>query len=82
MPRLPIKYDWPKVVFELRRRSSQSQAEFALAADCSVSTVSKWERGQGLPAPKQLRRVEELGTATGFPPAQWPDASKQGHLFE
>lgn len=77
MPRLPIKYDWPRVVLELRQRSTLSQADFARAVGCSLSTVSKWECGQTLPAPKQLRRVEEYGMAVGFLPAAWPEAPAQ-----
>lgn len=81
MPRLQINFDWPKVVLELRQRSRKSQAEFAVAVSCSLSTVSKWERGQTLPLPRQLRQVEEFGSALGFPPSDWPEASKQARLF-
>lgn len=81
MPRLQINCDWPKVVLELRQRSRKSQAEFAAAVSCSLSTVSKWERGQTLPLPRQLRQVEEFGSALGFPPSDWPEVSKQTSLF-
>lgn len=81
MPRLPVKYDWPRVVLDLRTRSTLSQASFADAVGCSLSTVSKWECGQTLPAPKQLKRVEDFGTSIGFPPADWPEASPQERLF-
>lgn len=82
MPRLLAKYDWPVVVHELRQRACQTQAEFAAAVGCSVSTVSKWERRETTPAPRQRRRMEGIGVAVGYPPATWPEESKQAVLFE
>jgi transcriptional regulator with XRE-family HTH domain len=81
MPRLPVKYDWPEVVLHLRERRSQTQAEFAAELGCSVSTVSKWERRETVPAPKQRRRMEALGTEAGFPASEWPEESKQTPIF-
>lgn len=81
MPRLPVPYDWPFVVLELRKRSTLSQADFAKAIGTSLSIVSKWECGQNEPFPKQLRRVEEYGVSIGYPPAEWPEKSKQAPLF-
>lgn len=81
MPRLTDKYDWPKVVFLLRERRSQTQAEFAESVGCSVSTVSKWERGETAPVPKQRRRMEALGVEAGVPPSGWPEELRQAGLF-
>lgn len=81
MPRLPVKYDWPKVVMLLRTRRSQSQAEFAESVGCSVSSVSKWERRETAPSPKQRRRIEALSAEAGVAPADWPEESGQTYLF-
>jgi|GEM_PF-2853241 len=81
MPRLPVPYDWPNVVLELRKRSTLSQADFAKAIGSSLSIVSKWECGQNEPFPKQLRRVEEFGASIGYPPSDWPKKSNQALLF-
>ena len=81
MPRLSDKYDWPKVVFLLRERRSQTQAEFAGSVGCSVSTVSKWERGETTPIPKQRRQMEALSAEAGLAPSEWPEESKQAALF-
>lgn len=82
MPRLPVKYDWPRVVLLVRERRSETQAEFADALGCSVSTVSKWERGETVPAPKQRRRMEAMGVEAGLPSAEWPHETRQTNLFD
>jgi transcriptional regulator with XRE-family HTH domain len=82
MPRLPVRHDWSRVVLYLRERHNQTQAEFGNALGCSASTVSKWERGETVPAPKQRRRMEGLGTEVGFPPSDWPEKSRQTSLFD
>lgn len=66
----------------LRDRRSQTQAEFAADLGCAVSTVSKWERRETVPAPKQRRRMEAMGTEAGFPASEWPEESKQTNLFQ
>ncbi len=81
MPRLPIRYDWPQVVLLLRERRNESQVDFARTLECSSSTVSKWERGECVPAPRQRRRMEALGVEIGWPTSEWPEESKQEELF-
>jgi len=73
MPRLPIRHDWSQVVLLLRERRQESQAEFAGTLGCSLSSVSKWERGEAVPGPRHRRRMEALGEALGLPSSEWPE---------
>jgi len=60
-----------------------SQLEFAQALGCSVSTVSKWERGESTPLPKQRRRLEAIGAEIGFCPSDWPaEERREPTLFD
>lgn len=81
MPRLPPTFDWPQVVLVLRERRNQTQAEFAESLGCSVSTVSKWERGETSPAAKHRRKMDELGNDVGYPASGWPEREQQTQLF-
>lgn len=82
MPRLPVRYDWPRVVLLLRDGRSQTQAEFAHAMGCSVSTVSKWERGETAPTAKHRRAMEAMSEELGISLGDWPEPSKQTALFQ
>lgn len=82
MPRLPVRHDWPRVVLLLRVRCNQSQVEFANDVSCSPSAVSKWERGETVPAPRYRRLIADLGDQVGFPAEDWPAESRQERLFE
>lgn len=74
VPRLRAVYDWATVVHELRTRMSKSQPEFAVAVGCSPSSVSKWERGETVPIPKQRRELERIGREASYPSTEWPRA--------
>lgn len=76
MPRLPVRYDWSQVVFELRERRRETQVEFAGTLGCSVSAVSKWERGETAPAAKHRRRMAEMGEHAGYPDSTWPETAE------
>lgn len=81
MPRLRTPYLWTEIVFELRSRSSTTQVELASMLGCSVSTVSKWERGETTPIARQQRKMDEIGRQLGYPRTQWPRRSEQRRLF-
>lgn len=72
MARLTTRFDWPKVVVELRMKKFFTQKELAHELGCTPATVGKWERGETVPTPGNLRRLHEVGVALGFPSAQWP----------
>lgn len=82
MPRLPAKYDWSRVVYLLRERLSQSQAEFAATVGCALSTVSKWEQGATNPAPRQRRRLRKIGDEVEFPVSVWPPTNSENKSFD
>ncbi len=82
MPKLPATYEWEKVVFELRSRRSESQAAFASVIGCSESTVSKWEQGRSDPQPRHRKKLEDLGTESGYPSGAWPLKSRQAPIFQ
>ncbi len=73
MPRLPIRHDWPQVVLLLREHRLESQAELAEALGSSLSSISKWERGEAVPGPRYRRKMEQLARAAGFPVSDWPE---------
>ena len=81
MPRLRTTFLWPEIVFELRTRSSTTQVELASMLGCSVSTVSKWERGESRPVARQQRKLDELGRQLGYPRSAWPREGEQRRLF-
>lgn len=61
-PRKPLAVAWGEAIREQRKALGMTQA--ALAADVGVEqpTISKWERGQGIPSPQmQARLVKALG---------------------
>jgi transcriptional regulator with XRE-family HTH domain len=82
MPRLPTRFDWARIILELRVLRNESQVEFAAAVGCAPSTVSKWEREQCVPSPKQRRRLETIGGEIGHGRDDWFVKSKQEQLFE
>ena len=71
MPRLAATYEWTAVVYELRSRRSESQADFAAVVGCSESTVSKWEQGRSDPQFCYRKTLEGVGAKSGYLCSQW-----------
>ncbi len=77
MPRLRPTFDWPQVVLVLREKRNQTQSEFARSLGCSLSTVSKWERGESCPVAKHRRKLDQFGDDAGFPASEWPELGQE-----
>jgi len=51
----------------LRQHVEKNQADFAVMLGVDQSTVSRWERGDVIPAIPHLIAIKRLGAQTGFP---------------
>ncbi len=71
MPRLSTRFDWTKVILELRMRGFLTQKELAHEVGCTAATVGKWERGETEPKPATLRALHAYGKSVGYPAEQW-----------
>ena len=72
MPRISDRFDWAKIVFEMRMRSFLTQRELARQLGCVPATVGKWERGEAAPRPAALRALVAYGKGVGYPSEKWP----------
>jgi len=74
MPRLESPYRWDIFVFQLRSEHflGVTQESLARKLNVSVFSVSKWERGEAVPLPKQRNRLKRLASRTGYTEDQWP----------
>lgn len=72
MPRLTTRYDWPKMLTELRTRQLVTLATLAKELGCTPGAVAKWERGETVPQVRNLKKLREYAEAVGFPVKEWP----------
>jgi transcriptional regulator with XRE-family HTH domain len=67
----PEEYYWARLLQELRKHLGWTQAQLANSLGVTVTTVSRWERGQVIPRPvyqeKILKLWEESTRPRGFP---------------
>lgn len=57
---LNIKFNIPRLVRELRKRTGLTQEKFAAILGVTLPTINRWENGRVKPSPLALQRIEDL----------------------
>ena len=55
-----MKYDYQKMILDLRDKLIISQAELANMLDVSFASVNRWEKGHHEPTIKAKRKIVDL----------------------